>query len=354
MTPGSPVQPLRLAITGMSCAGCVAAVETALRGTPGVAEASVNFAERTAQVVGDAASRDPDRRPFGRPATMPPNCATPPPKPSATRRSRLIPAIGPQHRRRRRTGRAPDAGRNGGPAAGAGDDGRPDLLDRDRPADLGGDDLQRRPLLRRRLAAIPPSQRQHGYPDRAGHRRGLVYSMLVTLFPASVPSLARHAYFEAAVTIIALINLGSALESRARGKASAAIQRLLGLRPKTARWSRATKNEMCPSKPCGSAMLIRVRPGEKIPVDGDIVPAANPRGRIDADRRTAAGGQARRRSRHRRHGESVRHLRVPRRLGSGRTRCWPRSSPACGRPKTASRRSAGWPTGSPPCSCRRC
>ena len=41
MTPGSPVQPLRLAITGMSCAGCVAAVETALRGVPGVAEANV-------------------------------------------------------------------------------------------------------------------------------------------------------------------------------------------------------------------------------------------------------------------------------------------------------------------------
>ena len=40
----SPAKPLRLAIAGMSCAGCVAAVETALRGTPGVVEANVNFA----------------------------------------------------------------------------------------------------------------------------------------------------------------------------------------------------------------------------------------------------------------------------------------------------------------------
>ena len=47
-----PTQSLSLAITGMSCAGCVAAVEAALRAVPGVVEASVNFAERTAQVAG--------------------------------------------------------------------------------------------------------------------------------------------------------------------------------------------------------------------------------------------------------------------------------------------------------------
>jgi len=48
----TPTKPLRLAIGGMSCAGCVAAVETALRGVPDVVEATVNLAERTAQVVG--------------------------------------------------------------------------------------------------------------------------------------------------------------------------------------------------------------------------------------------------------------------------------------------------------------
>ena len=52
----STVVPRRLAITGMSCAGCVAAVETALRSVPGVAQASVNFAERTAQVRGDVST----------------------------------------------------------------------------------------------------------------------------------------------------------------------------------------------------------------------------------------------------------------------------------------------------------
>ena len=48
---------IRLSISGMSCAGCVTAVERALRAVPGVAEASVNFAERTAEVTGAVASQ---------------------------------------------------------------------------------------------------------------------------------------------------------------------------------------------------------------------------------------------------------------------------------------------------------
>jgi Cu+-exporting ATPase len=97
------------------------------------------------------------------------------------------------------------------------------------------------------------------------------YSMLVALFPTSVPSLAQHAYFEAAVMIIALINLGSALETRARGKASAAIQRLLGLQPKTARLVEGDQERDVPIETLQPGALIRVRPGEKIPVDGEIV-----------------------------------------------------------------------------------
>jgi len=52
MSAAPPAKPLRFAISGMSCAGCVAAVETALREVPGVTDASVNLAERTAQVSG--------------------------------------------------------------------------------------------------------------------------------------------------------------------------------------------------------------------------------------------------------------------------------------------------------------
>jgi Cu+-exporting ATPase len=94
--------------------------------------------------------------------------------------------------------------------------------------------------------------------------------MLVALFPDSVPSLARHAYFEAAVTIIALLNLGSTLESRARGKASAAIKRLIGLQPRTARVIRHGREQDIPIAEVGLGETLRVRPGEKIPLDGVI------------------------------------------------------------------------------------
>jgi len=97
------------------------------------------------------------------------------------------------------------------------------------------------------------------------------YSMLITIFPDIVPSLARHAYFEAAAIIIALINYGSALEIRARGKTSEAIKRLIGLQPKTARVIRDGKEMDVPISGVLLDETLRVRPGEKIPVDGNIV-----------------------------------------------------------------------------------
>jgi len=98
-----------------------------------------------------------------------------------------------------------------------------------------------------------------------------LYSMLVTLFPEAVPSLARHAYFEASATIIAFINLGSALETRARGKTSAAIKRLLGLQPRTARVIREGRELDIPIGEVGLDETIRVRPGERVPVDGVLI-----------------------------------------------------------------------------------
>jgi P-type Cu+ transporter len=62
-----------------------------------------------------------------------------------------------------------------------------------------------------------------------------VYSIVIVCWPSLVPAGARHVYFEAALIIIAPVNLGSALEIRARGKTSEAIKRLIGLQAKTAR-----------------------------------------------------------------------------------------------------------------------
>ena len=98
-----------------------------------------------------------------------------------------------------------------------------------------------------------------------------VYSFVIVLFPDSVPSLARHAYFEAAVIIIGLINFGSALEMKARGKTSEAIKRLIGLQPKTARVVRDGKEIDIPIYEVGLDETLRVRPGEQVAVDGIII-----------------------------------------------------------------------------------
>lgn len=98
-----------------------------------------------------------------------------------------------------------------------------------------------------------------------------VYSMLVVILPSAVPSLAQHAYFEAAAIIIALVNLGAALEMRARGKTSEAIQRLIGLQPKTARVIRGGNEVDIPIEKVELDDVLRVRPGDKLPVDGTII-----------------------------------------------------------------------------------
>ena len=67
-----------------------------------------------------------------------------------------------------------------------------------------------------------------------------VYSVIIIVAPTLVPENARHIYLEAALMIIALVNLGALLEAKARGKTSQAIKHLIGLRPKTAR--RLNKN----------------------------------------------------------------------------------------------------------------
>ena len=98
-----------------------------------------------------------------------------------------------------------------------------------------------------------------------------VYSMFVVLFPAAVPEMARHVYFEATAMIIGLINLGLALEIRARGKTSLAIKRLIGLQPKLARVIR-DENEMdIAIEEVVLGDRLRLRPGDKVPVDGVVM-----------------------------------------------------------------------------------
>ena len=98
-----------------------------------------------------------------------------------------------------------------------------------------------------------------------------IYSMVVVFFPSIMPDMARHVYFEATAMIIGLINLGLALELKARGRTSLAIKRLIGLQAKTARVIRDGKEIDIPIERVLLNDHVRIRPGEKIPVDGTVV-----------------------------------------------------------------------------------
>lgn len=97
-----------------------------------------------------------------------------------------------------------------------------------------------------------------------------LYSMVVAIAPEMVPLAARHVYFEATAMIIGLINLGLALELRARGRTSQAIKRLIGLQTRTARVVRDGVEIDVAIEEVVSGDQLRIRPGEKIPVDGVV------------------------------------------------------------------------------------
>jgi len=109
-----------------------------------------------------------------------------------------------------------------------------------------------------------------------GTGAAFVYSVVATMapgvFPASFASMGRVAvYFEAATVIISLTLLGQLLELKARSQTSAAIKSLLGLAPKTARRIRADGSEEdVPLTHVHVGDLLRVRPGEQVPVDGVV------------------------------------------------------------------------------------
>lgn len=97
-----------------------------------------------------------------------------------------------------------------------------------------------------------------------------LYSMVVVFIPEAVPEMARHVYFEATAMIIGLINLGLALELKARGRTSEAIKRLIGLQPKIARVIRDNQELDIAIEQVLLNDIVRVRPGEKVPVDGEV------------------------------------------------------------------------------------
>ncbi|MBE3598602.1 MAG: copper-translocating P-type ATPase [Limnochordaceae bacterium] len=107
-----------------------------------------------------------------------------------------------------------------------------------------------------------------------GTSAAYLYSMIVTVAGPLVPG-AHHVYFETSALIVTLIILGKYLEARAKGRASEAIRKLVGLQAKTARVLRDGAEVEVPVEQVQVGDRVVVRPGEKIPVDGVVIEGAS-------------------------------------------------------------------------------
>ncbi len=261
----------RLSISGMSCAGCVSSVEGALQGVAGVSAASVNFAEHTAVAEGDApvqALIDAVRS-AGYDAAELTSAEDESEKESAEaayylsllKKAGFAAVVGFPQFVFGMAGLLPTFETGGGRsfwlAIG--------LLTLFVLVYSGGHFFS---------GAWKSAKNRNTNMDTLialGTGTAWVYSMVIVANPSLVPSMAQHAYFEAAAIIIALINFGSALELRARSKTSEAIKRLIGLQPKTARVVRNGVEQDIAIEEVGLDDTLRVRPGERLAVDGIII-----------------------------------------------------------------------------------
>jgi len=261
---------LRLSISGMSCAGCVAAVEKALSGVAGVDEAVVNFAEHTAAVSGDVAINDLVKAV----------------KDAGYDAAELISSDDTSEQQeaqeslqfRKLINKFIIAAMVGFPLMLSGWAGKMPVLAEYQLFWAGIAVLTLFVLVYSGghffTGAI--TSLKHGSTNMdtliaLGTGSAWIYSVVLTINPGLVPLSSQHVYFEAAAIIIALINLGSALEMRARGKTSSAIKALIGLQARTARVLRDGKEQDIDIADVGLDETLRVRPGEKIPVDGRII-----------------------------------------------------------------------------------
>lgn len=265
---------VRLSIGGMSCAGCVASVERALQAVPGVQQASVNFADHSASVK--AAEKNPVKTAALIKAVVDAGYAAAELQ-GAEDASEKAAAELEEYRTRLRQ------------ALAAGLVGVPLLLSAwlgHMPPLVGGGWWF---WLATGLATLGVMIYSGGrfyrgaWKSFVNHNANMdtlialgtgaawVFSVIILFLPNLVPESAQHVYFEAAVIIIALINVGAALEMRARGKTSQAIQRLIGLSPTTARVVRNGEEIDILIEEVGLNETLRVRPGEKIALDGVLV-----------------------------------------------------------------------------------
>ena len=289
-----------LPVTGMTCAACAANIERALKRLPGIGAAGVNYATSRATVTFDPAV-----------LTVPAIVGA-------------IRDVGYDVIKARDPGPGtPDSGQGERRTAGA--EGLEDVGDLEEQAHRREYNALRRRLVLGAALAIPVviigmahlrvpgvnwvqlalsapvlfccgwqfyrgawKAARHRTADMntlitAGTSAAFVYSAVATFAPAAVSAdpyvVSGHApapvYFETAAVIIVLVLLGKLLEARARGRASEAIKRLIGLQPRTARIIRDGIELEVPIRDVLRGDIVIVRPGERVPVDGDVTEGAS-------------------------------------------------------------------------------
>jgi len=273
-----------LPIEGMTCASCVRRIEQGLGKVPGVREVSVNLATSKARVVFDSTVATVDQlraavEKAGYTAGMLPAVSIMPQLSDISEKIRAV-EPGNAHERKRQQ-ELDDLHRKWVVSLGAGL-GMMALMF----LPLGVDMIILAPMLlivativqvwagrifyRAAWAAARHGSANMNTLVAVGTSCAYAYSAFVTLWPALASrwGFPYHLYYESAVIIIALILMGRWLEARAKKRTSAAIQALMGLQAKTARVIRDGAEQDIPVDALRVGDLVRVRPGEKVPVDG--------------------------------------------------------------------------------------
>ncbi|EMZ5811761.1 copper-exporting P-type ATPase CopA [Klebsiella aerogenes] len=260
----------QLLINGMSCASCVSRVQNALAAVPGVSQARVNLAERTALVMGSASAAElvqaVEKAGYGAEAI----------EDDLERRERQQEtAIATMKRFR---WQAIVALLVGVPVMVWGmigdnmmvsDDNRSlwlviGLITLAVMVFAGGH------FYRSAWKSLKNGTATMDTLVALGTGVAWLYSMSVNLWPQWFPMEARHLYYEASAMIIGLINLGHMLEARARQRSSKALEKLLDLTPPSARVVTPAGEKDLPLAEVEAGMTLRLTTGDRVPVDGVI------------------------------------------------------------------------------------
>jgi P-type Cu+ transporter len=268
------------AVRGMHCAACVGKVERALRGVAGVGEASVNLATERARVAWDPARADARALAEAVAAAGYELAEAPAPAPGAVAEDREQAARAVEQRRLRTRVLA-------GVALSI-----PIVIGSMTELFPWAPQWLRNPwtllLLATPVQFWVGAEFHRGFLRDLRHRSASMstlvsigtnaayfFSVALTLWPHTFMALGAMPYFETSAVVITLVALGRWLEARARGRTSEAIRRLVALAPRTARVLRDGAEVEVPTPAVVVGDLVRIRPGERVPVDGEVVEGAS-------------------------------------------------------------------------------